>query len=134
MQSVTGIRLFGIRLAIVALTIYWCVIFTGTHLPKLPSEMPRVNDKILHFSAFFMLATFLCYCTNSTRLWRRFGSIALVCMTYGVFDELTQFFIAGRYPDAWDFIADVCGALTAISLYFLGRVQWGKRTSASLAK
>ncbi len=134
MQSVTGIRLFGVRLAIVALTIYWCAIFTGTHLPKLPSGVGLFNDKFLHFSAFFMLATFLCYCTNSTRLWRRFGSIVLVCMTYGLLDELTQYFIAGRYPDPWDFVADTCGTLTAVSLYFFGRVQWGKRMSACLTK
>ncbi|MEM6364985.1 MAG: VanZ family protein, partial [Planctomycetota bacterium] len=75
MQPVTRIRLFGFRLAACVLAAYWSLIFFGTHLPKLPAATQGIPDKVAHFTAFFGLALLLCYVTNSTRLWRRFGSI-----------------------------------------------------------
>ncbi|SMP55846.1 VanZ like family protein [Neorhodopirellula lusitana] len=128
MQPVSGIRLFGARLAVLLLAVYWCSMFTGTHLPKIPRAMPRINDKILHFSAFFGLAMLLCYCTNSRRLLKRFGIIAAVCLTYGMLDEWTQSFVRGRSTDIYDFAADATGTLLAISLYATVRVIWGRRS------
>ncbi|MCM2372585.1 VanZ family protein [Aporhodopirellula aestuarii] len=127
MQPVSGIRLFGVRLGILTLAFYWCIIFTGTHLPEIPSAMPRMNDKVMHFTAFFLLATLLCYCTNSTRLWRRFGGIVLTCLVYGVLDELTQALVRGRSPDVRDFVADAMGTLLAVSLYAFARYHWARR-------
>ncbi|MFG0289751.1 MAG: VanZ family protein [Rhodopirellula sp. JB044] len=127
MQPVSGIRLFGIRLGVVLLALYWCVIFTGTHLPKIPAAVPRMNDKVMHFTAFFMLATLLCYCTNSTRLLRRFGTIVVACISYAILDELTQSLVRGRTPDVHDFFADSLGTLLAVGLYFTARVAWGRR-------
>lgn len=131
MQPVSGIRLFGVRLGILSLAVYWCIIFTGTHLPKIPAAVPRMNDKVMHFTAFFLLATLLCYCTNSSRLWRRFGWIALTCIVYAVLDELTQSLVRGRSPDVQDFLADSAGTLLAVGLYFVARVQWGRRRNAN---
>ena len=135
MRPVTKISVFGIRLGIVVLGAYWIALFTGTHLPDTLDFSPAVHDKTKHFSAFFGLATLLCYVTNSQHLVRRFGTIALVCMAYGAMDELTQGFVAGRCPDFYDFIADTLGVSLAITCY-VGikliafpdpRVQW--RTS-----
>lgn len=100
------------------LAAYWCAMFTGTHLPSMPSGMPRVNDKIMHFTAFFILATLLCYCTSSHRLWRRAGWIVVICLIYAVIDELTQALVRGRSPDVRDFAADAAGTLVAVGLYF----------------
>src|SRR6056297_4189238 len=109
MQPVSGVQVFGIRLGILALAVYWCILFTGTHLPKLPSAMPRMNDKVLRFLAFFGLAMLLCYCTRSRYLWRRFVSIAAICLGYALFDEWTQSFVQGRTTDIFDFAADASG-------------------------
>lgn len=127
MQSVSGIRLFGVRLGFLAVAVYWGVIFAGTHLPNIPSAVPRVNDKLMHFTAFFVLAMMLCYCTNSQRLGRRFAIIAAVCLGYAVFDESTQALVRGRTSDVWDFVADACGTLLAVGIYYVGRIQWGRR-------
>ncbi|TWT56556.1 VanZ family protein [Allorhodopirellula solitaria] len=124
MQSVSGVRLFGFRLGILILVVYWCAIFTGTHLPVIPGGMPRINDKVLHFTAFFILATLLCYCTTSKRVWPRVGWIIATCLIYGVVDELTQALVRGRTPDVKDFFADALGTLAAVSLYFGIRAVW----------
>jgi len=132
MQSVSGIRLFGVRLAILFAAIYWGGIFVGTHLPTIPSAIPRMNDKVMHFTAFFLLAMLFCYCTNSSRLWRRFGTIVGVCLLYAALDELTQGLVRGRTPDVWDFLADMGGTLSAVGIYFGLRVQWGRRQQPKL--
>ncbi len=127
MRSVSGIRLFGFRLGILVLVIYWCAIFTGTHLPVVPSGVSRINDKLMHFTAFFFLATLLCYCTNSAHVSRRAGWIIVVCMGYAVIDESTQAFVRGRTPDVRDFLADTLGTLLAVGLYFAVRKCSGRR-------
>ncbi len=130
MRSVSGIRLFGFRLGFLVLAVYWCAIFTGTHLPTLPSGMSRVSDKGMHFTAFFFLATLLCYCTTSKLVWRRAGWIILICLGYAIVDELTQALVRGRTPDVRDFGADALGTVTAVGLYFAVRNWWGRRQGA----
>ncbi|TWT94235.1 VanZ family protein [Neorhodopirellula pilleata] len=127
MQPVSGIRLFGIRLGILLLAAYWCVIFTGTHLPPMPTAMPKYNDKLAHFSAFFGLAMLLCYCTNSKKLARRFATIAIICVVYGAIDEWTQSFVRGRQTDLKDLFADTIGTVAAIAVYAIGRMVWARR-------
>ena len=117
MRPVSKISFFGIRLAVVVLVAYWIAIFTGTHLPEVMDFSPSFNDKTKHLGAFFGLATLLCYVSNSTNSFRRFGTIALVCMAYAAIDEVTQGFVRGRTPDTYDFIADSIGVLLAIGCY-----------------
>ncbi|MEM9364909.1 MAG: VanZ family protein [Planctomycetota bacterium] len=126
MRPISRITLFGIRLSIFALLLYWVLIFTGTHVPVVPHAVPRINDKLVHFTAFFGLATLLCYVTNSDRLLFRFGLIAAGCAIYAALDELSQKLVAGRVADPWDFVADLSGAVSAILLYAIARrvITW----------
>lgn len=120
MRPVTKITVLGIRLAVVVLAFYWLAIFVGTHLPRLGmniNRLPLVNDKVMHFTAFFFLGSLLCYVTNSSRWFRRFTLIGLAGMVYAAADEITQHFVPGRYPDLMDFAADTAGLWTAILLY-----------------
>ena len=120
MRPVTKITIFGFRLAIVVLAAYWLCIFVGTHLPNMGEIVDlrfEVNDKVKHFSAFFLLGGLLCYVTNSPRWLKRFAIIGVVGMTYAAIDEITQNFIPGRYPDVLDFVADAAGLWTAIAIY-----------------
>lgn len=124
MRPVTKITIFGFRLAIVVLSVYWLCLFVGTHLPNMGEILDLrfgmnhgVNDKVKHFSAFFLLGGLLCYVTNSPHWFKRFAIIGLVGMTYAALDEITQNFIPGRYPDVLDFAADTAGLWTAIALY-----------------
>ena len=124
MQPVTKLRLLGFRLAVIALAAYWTAIFIGTHLPKMPKALPSVNDKVMHFTAFFGLAMLLCYCPTSTRVWRRFPIIVAMCLVYACVDELTQSLVRGRHSDVMDFLADAAGTLTAVILYATVRWAW----------
>lgn len=133
MQPVSGIRLFKVRLGIVIAAVYWCFIFTGTHLPKIPASVPRINDKVMHFTAFYVLATILCYCTTSEKLVRRFGTIVAVCLLYGLLDEWTQSFVRGRTTDLYDFAADACGTISAVAIYMSGRYLWKRRQKRQVA-
>lgn len=120
MRPVTKITIFGFRLAIIVLAFYWICIFVGTHLPNIGEITDlrlNVNDKVKHFSAFFLLGGLLCYVTNSQRWLLRFSLIGLVGMVYAAIDEITQSFIPGRYPDVLDFAADSAGLWTAILVY-----------------
>lgn len=124
MRPVTKITVFGVRLGIAALAAYWLIIFIGTHLPGVSQIQPKVNDKLQHFSAFFLLGTLLCYVTTSERWLIRFATIGVVGMTYAALDEWTQSFIPGRYPDVRDFVADSLGLWSAITVYLLAKVVW----------
>lgn len=117
MRPVTRLNLFGIRLAILVLAIYWIGIFTGTHLPDVLDFSPKMHDKSKHFLAFFGLAMLLCYVTNSRRYIKRFGAIAMACLIYAAVDEVTQAWVPGRVPDFQDFIADTIGVGSAIGSY-----------------
>ena len=133
MRPVTSLNLFGIRLAIVVLAIYWIAIFTGTHLPDVLDFSPKIHDKSKHFLAFFGLATMLCYVTNSRNTVKRFGLIAIACLTYAAVDEVTQGWIPGRTPDFQDFIADAIGVSLAIGTYTCLKWVSQFRRTATLA-
>jgi len=138
MQPVTKISLFGVRLAIFALGIYWLLMFTGTHLTANTLQVadsigPQVSDKVKHFGAFFVLGTLMCYVTNSSRLVRRFTLIGFGGMAYAALDEYTQRFVAGRYPDFHDFVADSLGLWAAIMTYAVAKLllgSWERRLRA----
>ena len=133
MRPVTRLNLFGIRLAILVLSLYWIGIFTGTHLPDVLDFSPKMHDKSKHFLAFFGLATLLCYVTNSQNAIKRFGVIAITCLIYAAVDEVTQAWVPGRVPDFRDFVADSIGVGLAIGAYASLKLVCEYRKTAILA-
>jgi VanZ family protein len=133
MRPVTRLNLFGIRLAILVLAIYWISIFTGTHLPEGLDFSPKIHDKSKHFAAFFGLAMLLCYVTNSSNYFKRFGTIALVCLIYAAVDEISQGMVPGRVADFYDFIADGIGVGLAIGTYVSFKLIVEARQNPTLA-
>lgn len=117
MRPVTKVTVFGIRLAVVVLIAYWLVIFAGTHAPRIPHAVPLVNDKVMHFTAYFCLTLLMCYSTTSPRWLRRFTAIGLTAMVYGAIDEWTQAWVPNRQPDLADYLADVAGIGAALGSY-----------------
>lgn len=120
MQPLTKIRIFRLRLAVAVLALYWLVIFAGTHLPAADLVDVSVNDKIKHFAAFFGLTLLWCYVTNGPII-GRILVIGPLVMLYAALDEWTQGFVPGRQPDVWDFLADLAGMATAMTLYTVAR-------------
>lgn len=114
----------------IALAAYWLALFTGTHLPKVPDVLPVLNDKAKHFVGYFGLTILLCYVGTSTDLVPRFRRVAVIALSYGIVDELTQLFVPGRSAEFLDFVADACGVACAIGIYALLRKRY--RGSLSL--
>ena len=130
MRPLTKISLFGVRLATCVLAIYWCALFTGTHVPEVPSFGPRITDKELHFSGYFALTILLCWVLQTrTTAAKKFGKVLAITLSYAALDEITQGFVRGRQTDIMDFAADSCGILSAIALYALMRFLMPKIAS-----
>lgn len=140
MRFLSRLSLFGVRLATVLLIVYWLLIFTGTHLPKLPVVHVPGNDKLYHFAAFVGLAFLLAWAipTRGRDPRTKVVLALLVAMLYGVFDELTQALVPGRTSDIVDFAADCSGALLGVLCYWTARRvlvgSWGPPGGLRVAK
>ncbi len=129
MRPLTQVSVFGFRLAAAVLSVYWLAIFAGTHLPGHPQALPRIDDKLIHFCAYFVLVILMSYTTTSPRLFRRFLIIGAIAMVYGAIDELTQTFVPRRQCDVWDFAADAAGIWAAIALYLFAKYIFEAKSS-----
>ena len=89
-------------------------------------------DKLLHFIAFAALsvASGLWFSRESwlRQLPRR---NLLVCMAvasvYGALDEFHQYFVPGRAPGVWDWIADTLGGAAGAAAILLAARFWEKK-------
>jgi VanZ family protein len=103
------------------LIFYWVGIFFATHIP-VPNWTRKmgVSDKTMHFAAYFVLTLLLWLSTSfekkadwkKIRPWLFMGIIAV----YGVFDEISQYFIEGRSADPYDLLNNLLGAASAMIL------------------
>ena len=114
------------------LALIWVLLFILTSLPG--SELPaiKVSDKVLHFISYEVLGIFL-YLTlviqNQIKLMKTFPALSalMVAVVYGGFDEIHQSVIPGRSCDIYDWIADICGALCAVTLIKIVSALIGKK-------
>lgn len=130
MRPITGIKILGFRLGVIALAVYWLALFLGTHWPAGVQMASEMNDKTKHFAGFFGLAMLCCYVTNASTgdrnaVLKRFSAVVLVLLAYAALDELTQSFSPGRHPDRLDFLADAAGILAATTLYVVAKILVG---------
>ena len=109
----------SIRSLVLALSVVACLAWASSFDKGGPPSVEFEHfDKIAHFFVFGLLAT----------LWFRFlpgdlkgigrfvGAVALTLL-YGVVDEWIQYYNPLRSFDAWDWIADGAGSITAIWVY-----------------
>jgi VanZ family protein len=119
------------RLAFVA----WCLtvafllaMFVGTHMPARAEAFLANADKILHFSAYFLLALFLLVSGELTLGPLKpihFFSVWLACTLYGAMDEITQIPV-GRSCDMADWMFDVLGVIAALIVFRVVRPLLGQ--------
>jgi VanZ family protein len=110
------------KIAIIALALYWPTLFVSTHIP-MPQVVRQadVSDKSLHFLGYCVLVFLLWFAVHGDEKvnWRTIAPLwilALVAM-YGVLDEWSQNFVAGRTCDIHDFLADVSGTVAGLILF-----------------
>lgn len=111
---------------------YWAVLFTLTHVPKLPPPPGGMSDKGAHFLAYGGLAGALFLTLWAYRpTWGWLGwRVLAICAAYGAVDEWTQAIpFIHRSCDIRDWLADMGGTLVAITV--LSVVRWAARRAVA---
>jgi VanZ family protein len=106
-----------LRLSHAILIVYWLGLFVVTHVP--PSRVPktRVSDKVQHFASYALLSGLTLWSLRQTELSPRAAAwwTVIVCLTYGVIDELLQIPV-GRVCSLGDWFADAAGVVTVVAV------------------
>ena len=111
----------------IPLLVYWIIILVLTHIP-IPKvvRQAHVSDKSLHLMAYMLLAFFLWLAITPNKklsfkkpaLWL----ILLISCVYGFLDEWLQLYV-GRNANFDDFLADLLGALIAVTILSIMRAK-----------
>ncbi len=106
------------------LVAYWGLLFWGTHKPTGGQGTMQVNDKLVHFLGYFVLALLFAFAfgKKDSALWRWLLIPVAVLGIYAAIDEATQAFVPGRVPDFADWTADLAGAIAGLLCYRLLRL------------
>jgi VanZ family protein len=82
------------------------------------SYSTNVFSILYHFFAFFLLALFLAISlVNGKRDYLLLFFVFLFAIFYGVFDEMHQYLVPGRYASLFDVLVDSLGALFSLIIY-----------------
>jgi hypothetical protein len=105
---------------LIALGIYWPVIFWLTHVPIFAiARQSGMSDKTMHLMAYFVL-TFLVWFAISPYekvrwIGRKVWIVLAILVGYAAGDEVLQGYV-GRSMEVGDFVADAAGILLALGL------------------
>lgn len=108
---------------ILAKILFWITFITTLVFSLLPgSGVESISglDKVLHFTAFFVLTTSLGF---GYRPKNPYFSMVLMLIIFGVAIELVQQFIPNRIFSMYDFAADLLGVVLGMFFY---RILVGK--------
>ena len=112
------------KLSLWILVVYWVILFLGTTLPS--SSLPDTpsGDKLNHFAGHavlsFLLFTWMRIKQGSAKgEIRLFQKSFLIASVYGVFDEIHQLFIPGRFFEWYDILADINCAALGLAVAFI---------------
>lgn len=110
------------KIAAIALALYWPALFVFAHIP-IPQVVREadVSDKSLHFLGYLVLIYLLWFAVRGDEKvnWRKAAPwwILAVAAAYGILDEWSQNYVAGRSCDLQDFLADAVGTVTGLVLF-----------------
>ncbi|KAF6219263.1 hypothetical protein HO133_005088 [Letharia lupina] len=93
------------------------VLLGAAYLGLGSTQIPQVNDKVLHFLTFFLLTTAFYWILDTTR--RRVLNFTLLVVTFGLglgSEALQGLLPNGRQFDPLDIAANVVGSLLALGL------------------
>ncbi|MHC4074050.1 MAG: VanZ family protein, partial [Planctomycetota bacterium] len=110
------------KITTIVLALYWPALFVFAHIP-IPQVIRRagVSDKSLHFLAYLILVFLFWFTVGAGRRvnWRKATPwlVLLIILVYGILDEWSQGYVAGRSSDILDFVADLAGTITGLILF-----------------
>jgi VanZ family protein len=96
--------------------LYAAAIFTMSSMSRVSIPM-RLSDKVVHAGVYSLLAAVLMWAVVAGD-WRKVRAqhvvaVTVVCMLYGLSDEIHQLFVPRRRYELLDLAADTSGALGA---------------------
>jgi VanZ family protein len=105
---------------VTAAALYWAAIFVLTHVPGGPDPGIEHLDKVVHFTAYLLLAFAI---GSVLTVWRGFETwipfaVWTVCVAYGAIDEYTQRFVPSRTASLADLACDAAGAAVGVTLVY----------------
>ncbi len=120
-----------LKVLLIPLILYWIVLFIATSLPSTPYvDVFEISDKLKHFSAYLILAVLLGLNLHFQEKWERVSKFFLsytfiICIFYGLIDEIHQIFVPNRTGEFLDWVADLIGTLLGILIIklFLGLIK-----------
>ena len=115
--------------SLVVLTLYWGLLFYGTHRPlRHVTTEARYNDKLAHFGGYAGLTFLMSLAAASSGLQssRTTLAVILIAAAYGAADECSQMLVSGRSADFVDWFADCGGAVTGILLFQWCALAWSR--------
>jgi VanZ family protein len=117
----------------VVLSIYWVLMFYGTHTYLPPGMLPGNSDKLIHGGGYALLGILLMSlrATRGPFPWTSVVARWVVLAVYGAFDEVTQMFV-NRTTDLHDWYADITGA--ALGLVVVTVLFWLFRRKTKTTK
>jgi len=87
---------------------------------------------LYHIIAFFFLALFLSISMVKGKSTGLFFLVIILTITYGISDELHQFFVPGRNTSVSDVLLDSVGIVFAIISYFI-YIEYRKRITKTFS-
>ena len=125
------------KVLLIPLIIYWIIILIGTTIPADAFvDVVELSDKVEHFIAYFGLAVLLGLNLYFQEKWEKISlyyivATLIICLTYGVLDELHQLFVPNRMAEFWDWVADSLGTITGlfVTSIFLQKIIKNKNLS-----
>ena len=114
-----------IKLLLIPLILYWIILFIGTSLPADHlSSVIDISDKLKHFTAYTVLGFLLSLNFHFQEKWPKivpfyFLFAFVVCVFYGIVDELHQILVPNRSAELLDWVADVLGSFFGVIISFL---------------
>ena len=108
------------KTVLLALGIYWPVIFWLTHIPVPQiAKQSGMSDKTMHVLAYFVLTFLVWFAVSPYQKtnWNRLKAwiVLVVVIGYGAIDEYLQGYV-GRSVDPQDFIADMFGVVLGLGV------------------
>lgn len=100
---------------------------TGSELQSLFPFFDNLNPG--HIVAYFVLGPLYYLALTKYKHRRPFMKAFLLCLLFGITDEIHQYFIPTRYPDIYDLARDLLG--TGIGLVVVFLVQKKKNTAGN---
>ncbi len=120
--------------------IYWpplawaALLFIQSSIPNLssPVKITKWDDKWIHAVIYLPLGFLLMRSLKQTHSHRSTPSLLLITFllgtTYGISDELHQYFVPGRFSDWRDAVADAIGVVLGCIIYIKARTMNSRLT------